>query len=58
MLKEIIIEVSACMTLVLTSGNCIYRKRHIGSMPFDDEAIIRVIILEARKVPGALTQYL
>lgn len=46
------------MTLVLIRGNCIYRKRHIGSMPFDDRAVIRVIILEARKVPGALTQNL
>lgn len=58
MLKEIIREVPACMNLVLIRGNCIYRKRRMESMSFDEGAIIRVIILEAKNVPGALTQYL
>lgn len=44
------------MTLVLIRGKCIYRKRHTGSMTFENEAVIRVMVLEAREVPGVLAQ--
>lgn len=44
------------MTLVLIRGKCIYRKRHTGSMTFENEAVIRVMVLEAGEVPGVLAQ--